>query len=385
MAAERDARKPDAMTVDSALRKPPTGISRALFRAPVALYRCRLGWLMGDRLILIEHRGRRTGLTRRTLVEVVERRVDDDSYVVAAGFGARSQWYRNLWANPRAVVQVGRRRLAVEASTVAPAEGGDVMARYAARHPRTARRLCRFMGLSAAGDDYRAVGERLPFLRLSAVEQPSSPAPDPARQTRTVRLPDGRTVAYTEWGDPAGFPTFYFHGTPGRSLEGAFADHAASRHGLRRLAPDRPGYGLSTFQPLRRFHDWPADVSAIADALGIDAFGVVGHSGGGPHAFACGAALSPDRLRFVGLLGPWGPVASARIRTHLTRLDRRCTMLARRSQWVMRAAFAPLALFARYAPGLFLAALRASVPPTDRAALGGDRIGGHLKLSIGEA
>jgi hypothetical protein len=53
--------KPDAMTVDSTLRKPPTGISRALFRAPIALYRCRLGWLMGDRLILIEHRGRRTG------------------------------------------------------------------------------------------------------------------------------------------------------------------------------------------------------------------------------------------------------------------------------------------------------------------------------------
>ncbi len=373
------------MTTDTAIRRPPTGFSRFLFRAPIALYRWRLGWLLGNRCVLIEHRGRRSGMTRRSVVEVVHRRLDDDSYGVAAGFGARSQWYRNLRAHPRAVIQVGRRRLAVDARPLTPAEGGEVMADYARRYPRTARRLCRFMGLSPIGDDYRTVGARIPFLRLQSSRVSPLPAPDPFKTTATIRLPGDRILAYTEWGDPQGFPTFYFHGTPGSRLEGAFPDHAAARRGLRLIAPDRPGYGRSTFQPDRRFRDWPADVCALADALGIDTFGVVGHSGGGPHLFACGAFIPPDRLRFIGALGPWGPVASPQIRARLTRIDRLYTALAQRPQWMMRMTFAPVGWCARFAPALFVALLRTTVSPSDRTALGDDRLAAHVRLSEKEA
>ncbi|WP_421706693.1 alpha/beta fold hydrolase [Algihabitans sp.] len=182
-------------------------------------------------------------------------------------------------------------------------------------------------------------------------------------------LPDGRKLAFLDWGDPTGFPVFYFHGTPSSRLEGAFADAAARRHGFRLIATDRPGFGRSDFQPGRRFGDWPRDVSALADHLGLDDFGVAGHSGAGPHLFACGAFLAPARLRFIGALGPWGPVASPAMTADLNALDRFYLRLSRHLPWVMRAAFAPLGWGATYWPGLFFGVMRASVSPADKAAL----------------
>ncbi len=183
------------------------------------------------------------------------------------------------------------------------------------------------------------------------------------------RLPDGRTLAYQEWGDPGGYPVFYFHGTPGSRLEGAFADGAARARHFRLVAVDRPGFGRSTFQPGRTFAGWPDDVASLADALGIGGFGVVGHSGAGPHLFACGALPAPDRLRFVGALCPWGPVATPEIMAALNRLDRLYARLSRRVPWIMRVSFAPLSWCARYAPDTFLRLLTAAVSPADRAAL----------------
>ncbi|EUA89407.1 alpha/beta hydrolase fold family protein [Mycobacterium ulcerans str. Harvey] len=119
-------------------------------------------------------------------------------------------------------------------------------------------------------------------------------------------MPDGRELACLEWGDPTGYPTFYFHGTLSSRLEGAFADGAARRARFRLIAVDRPGYGRSTFQEGRTLRDWPADVCALADALGLDKFGVVGHSGAGTHLFACGARIALSRLAFIGALGPGG-------------------------------------------------------------------------------
>lgn len=105
-------------------------------------------------------------------------------------------------------------------------------------------------------------------------------------------LPDGRDVAFAEYGDLAGVPVFAFHGTPGSRLQLAPADAAAREARVRLIVPDRPGYGHSCFVPRRRLVDWPFDVLGIADHLGIDRFAVLGVSGGGPHALACAASGS---------------------------------------------------------------------------------------------
>ena len=90
-------------------------------------------------------------------------------------------------------------------------------------------------------------------------------------------------------------PVFWLHGTPniGAPPEPLFA--AAAEHGLRWVSYDRPGYGGSTPNPGRNVASAATDIAAVADALGIGRFGVLGHSGGGPHALGCAAVLG-DRV-----------------------------------------------------------------------------------------
>ncbi|MDO5682124.1 MAG: alpha/beta hydrolase [Propionibacteriaceae bacterium] len=117
----------------------------------------------------------------------------------------------------------------------------------------------------------------------------------------SVWLADGRRLGYAEFGDRAGFPAFFFHGEPGSRLSGALlADHAQAA-GVRLIAPDRPGFGLSGFQPGRGRIEWPDDVAQLADLLGIGQYATVGWSAGGPYALAC-AAQHPQRVAAAGVL-----------------------------------------------------------------------------------
>ena len=88
----------------------------------------------------------------------------------------------------------------------------------------------------------------------------------------TIKLPDGRALGWAEYGDPQGIPVLYFHGWPSSRLEGAFADEPARTRGIRLIALDRPGFGLSDLQEDRRIITWPSDVEAFADAVKIDNF-----------------------------------------------------------------------------------------------------------------
>ena len=67
----------------------------------------------------------------------------------------------------------------------------------------------------------------------------------------TIILEDGRTLGYADYGDPDGFPIFYFHGGQESRLSSGFMDSTATALNLRIIAPDRPGIGLSTFQENR--------------------------------------------------------------------------------------------------------------------------------------
>jgi pimeloyl-ACP methyl ester carboxylesterase len=119
-------------------------------------------------------------------------------------------------------------------------------------------------------------------------------------------LRDGRSLGYGEYGTRDGEPGFYFHGHPGSRLEAEFAAEAAAQAGLRIVALDRPGYGLSDFQPDRKILDWPRDVEEVADALGFERFSVLGSSGGGPYALACAHEL-PERVTRAGVVSSVGP------------------------------------------------------------------------------
>jgi pimeloyl-ACP methyl ester carboxylesterase len=126
-----------------------------------------------------------------------------------------------------------------------------------------------------------------------------------------LELGDGRTLhAYDTDADDANgrLAVFWHHGSPniGAPPEPLFS--AANRLGIRWVSYDRPGYGGSTPRPDRDVASAAGDASAVADALGIDRFAVMGHSSGGSHALACAALLQERVLGVVVVAGiaPFG-------------------------------------------------------------------------------
>jgi pimeloyl-ACP methyl ester carboxylesterase len=118
--------------------------------------------------------------------------------------------------------------------------------------------------------------------------------------------PDGRLIEVHDDGDPAGLPVIVHHGTPFSGLPYAPHVDLAREQGIRLLGYDRPGYGGSTRAEGRAVADCAADVTAIADALGLERFASWGISGGGPHVLAC-AALCDERLVAVASLAAVAP------------------------------------------------------------------------------
>jgi pimeloyl-ACP methyl ester carboxylesterase len=119
----------------------------------------------------------------------------------------------------------------------------------------------------------------------------------------TLALPDGRTLAYAEWGDPDGAPIFVLHGTPGCRLNRHPDNVKIAATGARVITYDRPGYGASDRHRGRIVNDCVADVSALADSLGIGSFAATGGSGGGPHCLAVAAALHDRVTRAACIVG----------------------------------------------------------------------------------
>lgn len=121
-----------------------------------------------------------------------------------------------------------------------------------------------------------------------------------------LTLPDGRKLAYAEFGKPDGYPVLYFHATPSSRLEPLFlGDDYFYQLGLRVICPDRPGMGDSDFQVNRSFSDWPNDVLFLTEALGLNMVSVLGVSGGGGYAAVCAARIPEKLSRVVIASGSW--------------------------------------------------------------------------------
>lgn len=195
----------------------------------------------------------------------------------------------------------------------------------------------------------------------------------------SVTLPDGRLLAYTDLGASSGRVVFYFHGAPRSRLDEIPFEDAFAALDVRVVSTDRPGYGGSTPQPGRRREDWPSDVAALADHLGVERFGVVGASSGAPYAVAC-AALMPDRVAGAaavcgvtdfGWAGAWDG------------FDENESELMRVGDEVEAAAWCA----ARYGRdgSRFLEAGRGELAPADQALLEDEALRTAFVTSVGEA
>lgn len=151
-------------------------------------------------------------------------------------------------------------------------------------------------------------------------------------------LSSGHRIAWEESGDPDGIPVFFFHGWPASRLQGAGFGVEARELGVRIIAPDRPGIGLSTFQAGRKLLDWPPVISEMAQHLGIDRFRVLAVSGGGPYAFASAWAL-PGQVEAVSVVSGAPPLPPELDRESLFAVYRVLLAAYRRQPDLLRAAF----------------------------------------------
>jgi pimeloyl-ACP methyl ester carboxylesterase len=182
-----------------------------------------------------------------------------------------------------------------------------------------------------------------------------------------MALPDGRRLAYAEFGVPDGEPVLYFHGSPSSRLEPLLVgEDLWGRLGLRVVCPDRPGMGGSDFQPGRGITDWPADVTALADGLGLERFALLGNSGGCPYVAVCAARI-PERIRTAVIVsGGWRmdwPEARG-----LPVPNRVMLLLARRSRFLLRLMLGMMGGIAQGEREKELAQMKNRMPPADYAA-----------------
>ncbi len=150
-------------------RSAPRGLARVAFRLPIWLYHLRLGWLLGDRVLLLTHIGRKSGMPRQAVIEVVRHDPDSDTYIIASGFGAQVDWLRNIQQNPNVVVQSGARRLEAVAERLPLDVAADELRSYAARYPRAFRILTkRLLGqeLDGSAESCRRLAADVPVVAL---------------------------------------------------------------------------------------------------------------------------------------------------------------------------------------------------------------------------
>jgi len=141
---------------------------RLLLRLPIWIYRAHLGWLLGDRFLLLIHRGRKSGLPRQTVLEVVHHDKASGTYMIISGWGEQADWCRNIQHDPRVRVRVGRRRFPATAVRLSVDEAAREVAGYARRHPLTYRQLAGLLigQLTGTEADYQAMARSMPMFAL---------------------------------------------------------------------------------------------------------------------------------------------------------------------------------------------------------------------------
>jgi pimeloyl-ACP methyl ester carboxylesterase len=169
---------------------------------------------------------------------------------------------------------------------------------------------------------------------------------------RVVRLPDGRSIGYAQYGSDDGFPIVNAHGGLACRLDVAAANAVAAEADVRLISPDRPGIGLSDPQPGRTVLDWANDVADLFDRIDVDRFAVMGWSMGGQYAAAVGHAM-PHRVTRLAIIAGALPLTDPGVFDELPTMDRVLTGMSRRAPWLAAQWFRFMRIAAGAAPTLY--------------------------------
>ncbi|KAL9614168.1 MAG: hypothetical protein Q9167_001320 [Letrouitia subvulpina] len=143
----------------------------------------------------------------------------------------------------------------------------------------------------------------LQFRRAASVLSSNDPL-----DSEVLELPSNRQIGYSICGPSAANEfVFFLHGHPGSRLEGLALSNLAHTFNCKIITPERPGIGLSTPIPGRQALDHPAQISTLANRLGITNYRILAASGGAPYAFACAKASPKKEVKSIGFLAGIGP------------------------------------------------------------------------------
>lgn len=181
----------------------------------------------------------------------------------------------------------------------------------------------------------------------------------------TLVLHDGRQLGWATYGDPQGEPLVAVHGSPDSRIIWSLADRAATELGIRVVAPDRPGFGLSDPKPGRTILDWVTDHDELMAHLGIDHYSMIAVSGGSPYATAI-AWTHPEQVTALGLLSVISPLDAPGVLEGTNRSVRLTFQLALRAPVLLRPLATAMVMLARYKPKTAEKQLIATRPPEDR-------------------
>jgi deazaflavin-dependent oxidoreductase (nitroreductase family) len=151
--------------------QPPRGISRILWRIPILLFRIGLGGLMGKRFLLLHHKGRKSGIIRQAVVEIVQFEQETGCYYVVSGFGPKSDWYQNVVAHPDVTIQIGSKKIAVQAIQVPAQQAEIVLLDYTRRYPGALKILSGILGyqIIESEADIRFMATVIPMIRFEPI------------------------------------------------------------------------------------------------------------------------------------------------------------------------------------------------------------------------
>lgn len=195
-----------------------------------------------------------------------------------------------------------------------------------------------------------------------------------SKLNQQFQLPDRRRLGYDERGPAQGKPLFYFPGSPSSRLESILylSDELLQSLHVRLIAMDRPGMGLSDFQPNRRLLDWSRDVLALADHLNIERFTILAYSLGGPYGAACAYAI-PERLTRVGIVSGAALFTIPELVENINEGTRRFLTLPRERPWLSHLFLGTmLGIMPRITPNAFIKNALSLLPEPDRMAISAD-------------
>lgn len=180
----------------------------------------------------------------------------------------------------------------------------------------------------------------------------------PTPGDHVLDLPDGRTLGFTIYGDPAGLPVVNCHGGLLSGHDVSPADRVARSLGLCVISPDRPGINRTARLAGHGLLPWVrADLVPLLDHLELGVIGVMGWSEGGQYALAAAFGMA-GRVTRCAVIAGCPPLDNATTFKQLNHLDRALAVLARRTPVAVRIVAAGNRQLARHFPEMLV---RASV------------------------